>query len=151
MRGVGCFKAAIDFWNDPEYAKARALMGDDESLVVERRVCVFEAETPVPEPQPGQGFWLNLVEEVKDQERFMAYAGAAVPIIVKDGSATLGPVVHQHAGSTKMVFAAALGFPSLQAAIDMYTKPEYVAARALGGMESSEVDVVNRTITCVEK
>jgi len=50
-------QAAIDCWADPEdYAEARALLGDPETAVVDRRVCVIEAD-PLPELKPGQGFW----------------------------------------------------------------------------------------------
>ena len=50
-------QAAIDCWDDPEdYAEARALLGDPETAVVDRRVCVIEAD-PLPELKPGQGFW----------------------------------------------------------------------------------------------
>ena len=50
-------QTAIDCWDDPEdYAEARALLGDPETAVVDRRVCVIEAD-PLPELKPGQGFW----------------------------------------------------------------------------------------------
>lgn len=139
-------QAATDFWTDEEYAKARALLGDDESVVVERRVCVFEGDA-LPELKPKQALWVNQVEEIKDMDKFMAYAGKAVPLMK---AAALGPVVAQHAGLPKMVFAAAVVFDSLEEATGMYTKPEYVEARAAGTMENGEDHVVNRTICCVE-
>ena len=48
--------AAIDFWDDPGYVATRSLMGptDDESAVVDRRVCCIEAEPLIV--SPGQGF-----------------------------------------------------------------------------------------------
>ena len=50
-------QAAIDCWDDEEdYAEARKLLGDPETDVVDRRVCVIEAD-PLPELKPGQGFW----------------------------------------------------------------------------------------------
>ena len=50
-------QAAIDCWDDEEdYGAARKLLGDPETDVVERRVCVIEA-SPLPELKPGQGFW----------------------------------------------------------------------------------------------
>ena len=105
-------QAAIDCWDDPEdYAEARALLGDPETAVVDRRVCVIEAD-PLPELKPGQGFWcwrsvefgvasiassstpscdafhthrINHVHAVKDQEKFMAYAGPAMALTTPMG------------------------------------------------------------------
>ena len=139
-------QAAIDCWDDMEdYGAARALLGEDETQVVDRRICVIEAD-PLPELTPGMGFWLNHVEQIVDEPAFYGYAKASLPCFA---SAHFGPVVHQFVGK-KMVLAAALGCESLQAAIDIYQKPEYLAAKAVGGMEGGESHVVKRTICCVE-
>ena len=144
-------QAAIDCWDDPEdYAEARALLGDPETDVVERRVCVIEAD-PLPELKPGQGFWINHVHAVKDQEKFMAYAGQSIPLF---SSATMGPVAHQHVGagatSYSVAFAALFGLESAQAGLDMAASEAYKAAKATGGMSESEDDVVDRTVCVIE-
>ena len=144
-------KAAIDCWDDEEdYAEARKLLGDPETDVVDRRVCVIEA-APLPELKPGQGFWINHVHAVKDQEKFMAYAGPAMALTT---SATFGPVVHQHVGagatSYSVAFAAAFGFESAQAGLDLPATEAYQAAKAAGGMAESEDDVVDRTVCVIE-
>ena len=83
------------------------------------RLCVIEAD-PLPELKPGQGFWINHVHAVKDQEKFMAYAGQSIPLF---SSATMGPVVHQHVGagatSYTVAFAALFGLESAQAGLEM--------------------------------
>jgi len=144
-------KAAIDCWDDEEdYAEARKLLGDPETDVVDRRVCVIEAD-PLPELKPGQGFWINHVHAVKDQEKFMAYAGQSIPLF---SSATMGPVVHQHVGagatSYTVAFAAMFGLESAQAGLDMPSNDGYKAAKATGGMSESEDDVVDRTVCVIE-
>ena len=144
-------KAAIDCWDDEDdYGAARKLLGDPETDVVDRRVCVIEAE-PLPELKPGQGFWINHVHAVKDQEKFMAYAGPAMALTT---SATFGPVVHQHvgAGATaySVQFAAAFGLESAQAGIDLPATDAYKAAKAAGGMAEGEDDVVDRTVCVIE-
>ena len=140
-------KAAIDFWNDPQYAATRALMGplDDESAVVDRRVCCIEAEPLTV--SPGQGFWLNHVQEIIDDSAFFSYAEASLPHFTCAG---FGPVVHQHTGEQKIQLAAALGFDSIGTATTIYATPEYRAALAAGNMESGESHVVNRTICAIE-
>ena len=140
-------QAAIDFWDDPDYAAARALMGprDDESAVVARRVCCIAGE-PL-NVTPKQGFWLNHVHEIIDEAAFFNYAEASMPHFT---CVSFGTVVHQHAGEQKIQLAAALGFDSISKATGIYHTPEYGAALAAGGMEKGEGHVVNRTICAVE-
>ena len=140
-------QAAIDFWDDADYAAARALMGslDDESSVVDRRVCCIEGEPLTVTPK--QGFWLNHVHEIVDEAAFYAYAEASMPHF---SCTTFGPVVYQHTGTQKIQFAAALGFDNLDKATGIYSTPEYKAALATGGMEEGEDHVVNRTICAIE-
>ena len=140
-------QAAIDFWDDADYAAARALMGslDDESAVVDRRVCCIEGEPLTVTPK--QGFWLNHVHEIVDEAAFYAYAEASMPHF---SCTTYGPVVYQHTGTQKIQFAAALGFDNLDKATGIYSTPEYKAALATGGMEEGEGHVVNRTICAIE-
>ena len=91
-------QAAIDCWDDEDdYGAARALLGDDETKVVDRRVCVIEAD-PLPELKQGQAFWVNHVQEIVDQEKFFAYANASMPCFA---SAHFGPVAKQLVGSPK--------------------------------------------------
>ena len=137
-------QAAIDFWDDPEYAAARALMGADESAVVDRRVCCIEAApfTVVP----GQGVWVNHVHEIVDEAAFFAYANASMQHF---SSASFGPVMHQHAGQQRIQLAAVLGFDHVDRAVHVYSTPEYREARAAGGMADSEAHVVHRTICAV--
>jgi len=171
-------QAAIDCWDDEEdYAEARKMLGDPETDVVDRRVCVIEA-SPLPELKPGQGFWcwrsvefgvasiassstpsmrrvpthrINHVHAVKDKEKFMAYAGPAMALTT---SATFGPVVHQHVGagatSYSVAFAAAFGLESAQAGLDLPSTEAYQAAKAAGSMAEGEDDVVDRTICVIE-
>ena len=140
-------QAAIDFWDDPDYAAARALMGplDDESAVVDRRVCCIEGEPLTATPK--QGFWLNHVHEIIDEAAFFDYAEASMPHF---RCVSFGTVVHQHAGEQKIQLAAALGFDSISKAKGTYHTPEYGAALAAGGMEGGEAHVVNRTICAIE-
>ena len=140
-------QAAIDFWDDPDYAAARALMGplDDESDVVDRRVCCIEAEPLTVSPK--QGFWLNHVSEIVDEAAFFAYAEASMPHFT---CVSFGPVVHQHAGKQQIQLAAALGFDNIGKATGIYHTPEYGAALAAGGMDGGESHVVNRTICAIE-
>jgi len=140
-------QAAIDFWDDPDYAAARALMGppDDESAVVVRRVCCIEGEPLTVTPK--QGFWLNHVHEIIDEAAFFDYAEASMPHFT---CVSFGTVVHQHAGEQKIQLAAALGFDSISKATGIYHTPEYGAALAAGGMEGGEGHVVNRTICAIE-
>ena len=140
-------QAAIDFWDDPDYAAARALMGplDDESAVVDRRVCCIEGEPLTATPK--QGFWLNHVHEIIDEAAFFDYAEASMPHF---RCVSFGTVVHQHAGEQKIQLAAALGFDSISKAKGIYHTPEYRAALAAGGMEGGEAHVVNRTICAIE-
>jgi len=143
-------QAAIDVWEDPDYIAARAQMGDtnDESLVVERRVCVIESNPISEEINPGDGFWLNHVEEILDEEKFYQYTDSSMPVFT---SAHFGPVVHQHAGTKEIKMAAALRFDSIEKAMDSYNNsPEYISAKFVGMMEDVEDHVVKRTICCVE-
>lgn len=146
-------QAAIDCWDDPEdYKEARALLGDPETDVVDRRVCVIEAD-PLPELKLGQAFWINHVEMLHDQEKFWAYATASMPCFT---SVTFGPIAHQHVGAgsapKKMGFALVGGFESLQHGIDVYggENEQYQKAREAGGMVEGEDHVVNRTICVIE-
>ena len=138
---------AIDFWDDPEYAAARELMGSkgDESAVVDRRACCIEGE-PL-KIAPGQGFWLNHVHEIVDETAFFSYAEASMSNFI---STSFGMVVHQHAGKQKIQLAAALGFESINKATGIYHTAEYGEALAAGGMEEKEDEVVKRTICAVE-
>lgn len=140
-------QAAIDFWNDPDYAAARALMGplDDESAVVDRRVCCIEAEPLTLAAK--QGFWVNHVQVIINESAFLRYAEASMPLFT---GARFGPVVHQHAGEQKIQLAAALSFETIERATRIYGTPEYVAALAAGGMDQCESRVVDRTICAVE-
>ena len=99
------------------------------------------------ELKPGQGFWINHVHAVKDQEKFMAYAGQSIPLFLCD---TFGPVVHQHVGagatSYTVAFAALFGLESAQAGLDMPANDADKAAKAAGGMAEGEDDVVDRTV-----
>lgn len=142
-------QAAIDIWEDPDYVAARAEMGDtnDESDVVERRVCVIESNPISEEIQPGDGFWLNHVEEILDEEKFDRYAESSMSVF---DAAHFGSVVHQHAGTKKIKMAAALRFDSIERAMDSYNNsPEYLSAKFVGMMEDVEDHVVKRTICCV--
>ena len=140
-------QAAIEFWDDPDYAAARALMGPlgDESAVVDRRVCCIEGE-PLTVSQ-NQGFWLNHVHDIIDEAAFWRYAEASMPHFT---NTTFGTVVHQHAGEQNIQLAAALGFDSISKAMEIYYSPEYGAALAAGGMEGDETHVVQRTICAIE-
>lgn len=139
-------QAAIDFWDDADYAAARTLMGsiDDESAAVDRRICCIEAEPLVL--SPGQGIWINHVHEIVDEAAFFAYANASMAHFQ---GASFGPVIHQHAGKQQIQLAAALSFDSGETALNIYNTPEYRTARAAGGMANSEGHVVNRTICAV--
>ena len=97
-------QASIEFWNDPDYAAARALMGplDDESAVVDRRVCCIEGE-PLTVSQ-NQGFWLNHVHDIIDEAAFWRYAEASM---LHFTNTTFGTVVHQHAGEQDIQLSAA--------------------------------------------
>jgi len=136
-------QAAIDFWHDTDYADARAILGalDDESSVVERRVCCIEAEDILI--SPNQWFWLNHVSEIKEEAAFFRYADAS---LTHFNCTAFGPVIHQHAGSQRIQFAAALGFESEYNALNTYDMESYRAALAKGGMRDGEFHVVNRTI-----
>jgi uncharacterized protein (DUF1330 family) len=96
-------QAAIDVWEDPDYVAARAEMGDtdDESAVVERRVCVIESNPILEEIHPRDGFWLNHVEEILDEEKFNRYAECSTPVFA---SAHYGAVVHQVSLVRRYVF-----------------------------------------------
>ena len=87
-------QAAIDVWEDPDYVVARAEMGDpnDERSVVERRVCVIESSPIMEEIHPGDGFWLNHIEEILDEEKFERYTQSSMPIFP---AFHFGSVVHQ--------------------------------------------------------
>ena len=136
-------QAAIDFWNDPDYAATRAHLGplDDESSVVERRVCCIEADEI--EISPDQWFWLNHVSEIKDEESFFKYANASLEHF---NVAAFGPVIHQHAGTQKIQLAAALGFTSADLALNVRETESYKSALAEGNMADGESHVVSRTI-----
>ncbi|MEK9877598.1 MAG: DUF1330 domain-containing protein [Betaproteobacteria bacterium] len=136
-------QAAIDFWNDPEYAATRAYLGplDDESSTVERRVCCIEAEEIII--SPNQWFWLNHVSEIINEEAFFKYANASLGHF---NVAAFGPVVHQHAGREAIQLAAALGFTSENDALHVRETESYKYALAEGGMADGESNVVNRTI-----
>ena len=138
--------AAIDFWEDKEYAAARALMGslEDETPVVERRVCCIEA-API-EIRSGQSFWLNHVHEILDEDAFFSYADASMGHF---SCTAFGPVVHQHAGQQRIAMAAALGFATANHADTIYKTHEYQQALAAGGMVDGESHVVNRTICAI--
>ena len=140
-------QAAIDFWDDPDYAAARELMGprNDESAVVDRRVCCIEGQ-PLTVTQK-QGFWLNHVHEIIDETAFFKYAEASMPHF---SCFTFGPIVHQHAGQQKIQLAFAGGFDTATRATEIYHTPEYRAALAAGGMDEHENHVVKRTICAVE-
>ena len=122
-------QAAIEFWDDPDYAAARALMGplDDESAVVDRRVCCIEGE-PLTVSQ-NQGFWLNHVHDIIDEAAFWRYAEASMPHFT---NTTFGTVVHQHAGEQNIQLATALGVDSISKAMEIYYSPKYGAALAAG-------------------
>lgn len=136
-------QAAMDFWDDPAYVATRSLMGstDDESAVVDRRICCIEADRL--SLSPGQGIWINHVHEIIDEAAFFAYANASMTHFT---AASFGPVVHQHAGQQQIQLAAALAFDSAQTALDIYSTPAYRRARAAGGMAAGEAHVVKRTI-----
>ena len=140
-------QAAVEFWDDSEYAAARALMGppDDESNVVDRRVCCIEGESLIVNPK--QGFWVNHVHEIKNETAFWQYAEASLPHFT---SVTYGKVVHQHAGEQKIQLAAALGLVSVSRAMSIRETPEYEPALAAGGMVGGEGHVVSRTICAIE-
>ena len=140
-------QAAIDFWDDTDYAKTRLLMGplDDETAVVDRRVCCIEAETLTA--AAGQGFWINHVHEIVDETAFFSYADASMEHFT---SAIYGPVVHQHTGDQKIQLAAALGLESLHAALNTYSSPSYQTGLEVFGMAADERSVVNRTICAIE-
>ena len=139
-------QAAIDFWDDPDYSATRALLGplDDESSVVERRVCCIEAEQIAV--SDGQWFWLNHVAEIKDEKAFFKYADAS---LVYFNCAAFGPVIHQHAGREKIQLAAALGFKNEHNAISVYDTRSYQSALSQGGMREGEAHVVSRTICAI--
>lgn len=139
-------QAAIDFWDDPDYSATRALLGplDDESSVVERRVCCIEAEQIAV--SAGQWFWLNHVTEIKDEKAFFKYADAS---LVHFNCAAFGPVIHQHAGREKIQLAAALGFKNEHNAISVYDTSSYQSALSQGGMREGEAHVVSRTICAI--
>ena len=139
-------QAAIDFWDDPDYSATRALLGplDDESSVVERRVCCIEAEQIAV--SAGQWFWLNHVTEIKDEKAFFTYADAS---LVHFNCAAFGPVIHQHAGREKIQLAAALGFKNEHNAISVYDTSSYQSALSQGGMREGEAHVVSRTICAI--
>lgn len=139
-------QAAIDFWDDPDYSATRALLGplDDESSVVERRVCCIEAEQIAV--SDGQWFWLNHVAEIKDEKAFFKYADAS---LVHFNCAAFGPVIHQHAGREKIQLAAALGFKNEHNAISVYDTRSYQSALSQGGMREGEAHVVSRTICAI--
>ena len=141
-----CLQDALDFFKDPAYVKARANMGDDESKVVERRNVVIEGDE-LPPLKPGQGIWLAHVEAIGDQEKFGIYANAPKPLIK---AAAVGPVHTQLTGKDKMIFAGAMIFDSKKVAEEMYTSPDYVAARATAGMDPNEDAVVKRIIGVIE-
>ena len=136
-------QAAIDFWDDPEYAATRAHLGplDDESTTVERRVCCIEAEEI--HISPDQWFWLNHVQEIINEEAFFQYANASLEHF---NVAAFGPVVHQHAGSQAIQLAAALGFSDGSMALNVRETESYRSALAKGGMAENESNIVNRTI-----
>ena len=139
-------QAAIDFWDDPDYSATRALLGplDDESSVVERRVCCIVAEQIAV--SAGQWFWLNHVTEIKDEKAFFTYADAS---LVHFNCAAFGPVIHQHAGREKIQLAAALGFKNEHNAISVYDTSSYQSALSQGGMREGEAHVVSRTICAI--
>ena len=139
-------QAAVDFWTDDEYLAARALMGsvEDETPVVDRRVCCIEADPIMV--SPGQGFWLNHVHEIRNREAFYDYAQASMSHF---SSAGFGPVVHQHAGTESVELAAALGFSHSEDALEIYRTFGYKKALNVGGMADSEADIVDRTICAV--
>ncbi|HJO08336.1 MAG TPA: DUF1330 domain-containing protein [Verrucomicrobiota bacterium] len=140
-------QAAVDFWHDSDYSTARALMGplENESAVVDRRVCCIEAEPLTLSAR--QGIWVNHVQEIINEPAFFRYAEASMPHFE---SVIFGQVVHQHTGEQKIQLAAALGFDNVGTATKIYDTPEYAAALAAGGMEGGEGLVVNRTICAVE-
>lgn len=143
-------QAAIDVWEDPDYVAARAEMGNtnDESSVVERRICVIESNPISEEIHPGDGLWLNHVEEILDEEKFARYVESSMAVFT---STHFGSVVHQHAGTKKIKIAAALRFESIEKAMDSYNNsPEYISAKFVGMMEDVEDHVVKRTICCVK-
>lgn len=139
-------QAAVDFWEDESYAAARLLMGslEDETAVVDRRVCCIEAERIAI--KPGQSFWLNHVHEILDENAFFKYADASLAHFTTTG---FGPVVHQHAGQQLIKMAAALGVAAPHNADTLYQRADYRKALAVGGMTEDESRVVNRTICAV--
>ena len=66
----------------------------------------------------GVGLWINLVEKVLDEDKFMSYVDASMPDFT---GASFGPVVHQHVGDKQMQFAAVLTFESIEAAVNVCT------------------------------
>ena len=140
-------QASIEFWDDPDYAAARSIMGplNDESAVVDRRVCCIEGE-PLTVSQ-DQSFWLNHVHKIIDESAFWRYAESSMEHFT---STTFGKVVHQHAGAQSIQLAAALGFDNTSKAMNIYHSPEYGVALAAGGMKDNENHVVQRTICAIE-
>ena len=89
-----------------------------------------------------KGYWVNHVIEIKDQEKFAAYASASEPMFKGDNKygATMkvfGPVEATLKGDA-VSHAALVEFDSVQAAIDFWDDPDYAATRALlGPLEDS--------------
>lgn len=86
-----------------------------------------------------KGYWINHVIDIKDPERFGAYAEASMPMFQGDnqyGAKILlfGPVA-----------ATVLGNPVQYAAV-----AEFDSVQAAGGMEGDETHVVQRTICAIE-
>ena len=88
-----------------------------------------------------KGYWINHVLEIKDPERFSAYAEASMPMFQGDNKygariVLFGPVAATVLGDP-VQYAAVAEFDSVQAAIDFWDDPDYAAARALMGSAST--------------
>lgn len=79
----------------------------------------------------AKGYWIGRID-VADSERYPEYVNAATPAYQQFGAKFLvrgGAVGHAEGDSRAR--NVVIEFPSLQAAMDCYNSPEYVAARAI--------------------
>ena len=102
-----------------------------------------------------KGYWINHIVEIKDEAKYSAYVEASLSTFApgnKYGAKILvsGPVAKTLKGDDNIELAALVEFDSVQAAIDVWEDPDYVAARAAMGDTKDERSVVERRICVIE-
>ena len=94
-----------------------------------------------------KGYWINHVVEIKDRDKFFAYASASESMFTGDNKygalmKVFGPVSATLKGDA-VSHAALVEFNSIQAAIDFWNDPDYAATRAHLGPLDDELSLIH--------